>query len=88
MEGKERIPPEGRVVIASNHPLDTLDALGLFKLVSEIRSDVKLDRQRVTTTCPPWWQTLLWLRLFCLFKWIRSICLTSNRALTNRRMST
>lgn len=39
---KERIPPEGRVVIISNHPLDTLDALGLFKLVSEIRSDVKL----------------------------------------------
>jgi len=39
---KERIPAEGRVVIISNHPLGTLDAAALFKLVSEVRSDVKV----------------------------------------------
>ncbi len=39
---KERIPSEGRLVIISNHPLGTLDAAALFKLVSEVRSDVKV----------------------------------------------
>jgi putative hemolysin len=39
---KERIPPEGRVVIISNHPLGTLDGAAVFKLVSEVRPDVKV----------------------------------------------
>lgn len=39
---KESIPSEGRVVIVSNHPLGTLDAAALFKLVSDVRSDVKV----------------------------------------------
>jgi len=36
------IPPSGRVVIVANHPLGALDALCLLKLVSMVRSDVKI----------------------------------------------
>ncbi len=39
---KERIPVSGRVVIISNHPIGSLDGLALLKLVSEVRSDVKV----------------------------------------------
>lgn len=39
---RERIPTEGRVVIIANHPIGTLDALALIKLISEIRPDVKV----------------------------------------------
>ncbi len=39
---KERIPVCGRVVIISNHPIGSLDGLALLKLVSEVRSDVKV----------------------------------------------
>ncbi len=39
---KERIPVTGRVVIISNHPIGSLDGLALLKLVSEVRSDVKV----------------------------------------------
>ncbi len=39
---KERIPTEGRVIIIANHPLETLDGAAVFKLISEIRSDVKV----------------------------------------------
>ncbi len=39
---RERIPARGRVVIIANHPIGTLDAMALLKLVSEVRSDVKV----------------------------------------------
>ena len=39
---KERIPAEGRIIIVSNHPLGTLDAAALYKLVSDIRPDVRV----------------------------------------------
>lgn len=39
---KERIPAEGRVVIIANHPIGSLDALALIKLLSEVRQDVKV----------------------------------------------
>ena len=39
---KERIPTEGRLVIVANHPLGTLDAAAVFKLVSDVRSDVRV----------------------------------------------
>ena len=42
MEGKERIPPEGRVVVFPIIRWIRWMPSGLFKLVSEIRSDVKL----------------------------------------------
>ncbi|WMJ08181.1 lysophospholipid acyltransferase family protein [Nitrosomonas sp. sh817] len=37
-----RIPDQRRVLIVANHPLGSLDGLALLKLVSEIRTDVKI----------------------------------------------
>lgn len=37
-----RIPDQQRVLIVANHPLGSLDGLALLKLVSEIRTDVKI----------------------------------------------
>lgn len=39
---RERIPATGKVVIVSNHPIGSLDGLALIKLVSEVRSDLKV----------------------------------------------
>lgn len=39
---RSRIPDQGRVLIAANHPLGSLDGLALLKLVSEIRTDVRI----------------------------------------------
>lgn len=39
---REKIPSEGKIIIVANHPLGGLDGLILLKLVSEIRSDVKI----------------------------------------------
>ncbi|HMN25727.1 MAG TPA: 1-acyl-sn-glycerol-3-phosphate acyltransferase [Ignavibacteriaceae bacterium] len=39
---RNKIPSEGKVLIVSNHPLGGLDGLILLKLISEIRSDVKI----------------------------------------------
>ena len=39
---RRRIPATGRVVIIANHPIGSLDGLALFKLVSEIRPDLKV----------------------------------------------
>ncbi len=38
----KRIPSEGRLICAANHPIGSLDSLSLIKLVSEIRTDVKI----------------------------------------------
>lgn len=45
---KESIPTEGRVIIISNHPLGTLDAAALYKLVSDVRPDVKVIVEKET----------------------------------------
>ncbi|MBL4631373.1 MAG: lysophospholipid acyltransferase family protein, partial [Paraglaciecola sp.] len=39
---KERLPSQGKVVIIANHPIGSLDALALIKLVSEVRQDIKV----------------------------------------------
>ena len=39
---KRNIPSSGRVVIFANHPIGSLDGLAILKLVSEVRSDVKI----------------------------------------------
>lgn len=39
---KNRIPAHGRLVIIANHPIGSLDGLAILKLVSEVRSDVKI----------------------------------------------
>lgn len=38
----ENIPSSGRVVIIANHPLGSLDAFALIKLVSRVRKDIKV----------------------------------------------
>jgi len=38
----ENIPSSGKVVIIANHPLGGLDALCLLRLISQVRSDVKI----------------------------------------------
>jgi putative hemolysin len=37
-----KIPSEGKLLVVSNHPLGGLDGLILLKMISEIRSDVKI----------------------------------------------
>ena len=39
---KANIPASGRVVIFANHPIGSLDGLAILRLVSEVRSDVKI----------------------------------------------
>ncbi len=39
---RARIPDHNRVLIVANHPLGSLDGLALIKLISEIRSDVRI----------------------------------------------
>ncbi|CAI8154303.1 MAG: Uncharacterised protein [Pseudidiomarina mangrovi] len=39
---KDNIASQGRLIIVANHPIGSLDGLALLKLVSEVRSDVKV----------------------------------------------
>lgn len=39
---RENILPEGAVVVSSNHPLGSLDALALISMVASVRSDIKI----------------------------------------------
>jgi putative hemolysin len=39
---KQNIPSTGKVVIIANHPLGSLDALTLIKMVAEVRKDIKV----------------------------------------------
>ncbi|WP_250656329.1 GNAT family N-acyltransferase [Alkalimarinus coralli] len=50
---RERIPVSGKLVIIANHPIGTLDGLALLKLVSEIRSDVKVIGNDLLMTINP-----------------------------------
>ena len=38
----QKIPSEGKLICAANHPIGSLDSLSLLKAVLEIRSDVKI----------------------------------------------
>ncbi|WP_038249048.1 GNAT family N-acyltransferase [Ghiorsea bivora] len=49
----ERIPSTGRVVIVANHPLGTLDAAVLLKLVGQVRTDVKAVANQVLSSIQP-----------------------------------
>lgn len=56
---KEHIPSEGRVVIIANHPIGSLDALALIKLVSEVRRDVKVVANSMLMAISPLHNMLL-----------------------------
>lgn len=56
---KERIPSAGRVVIIANHPIGSLDALALIKLVSEVRSDIKVVANQMLMAIEPLHNMLL-----------------------------
>ena len=46
----ENVPVSGRVVIIANHPLGSLDAFALIKLVSNVRKDVKIVASELLTS--------------------------------------
>jgi len=50
---RERIPPQGRVVIIANHPIGTLDSAVLLKLVGEVRRDVKAMANEIMSGIKP-----------------------------------
>lgn len=50
---RERIPTEGRVVIVANHPIGSLDALALLKLISTVRRDVKVVANEILMALDP-----------------------------------
>ncbi|MDX8391078.1 MAG: lysophospholipid acyltransferase family protein [Mariprofundaceae bacterium] len=50
---RERIPAHGRVVIIANHPIGTLDAAVLVRLVGEIRRDVKAVANQILAGIEP-----------------------------------
>lgn len=50
---KEHIPSTGRLVIIANHPIGSLDALALIKLVSEVRRDIKVIANQLLMALSP-----------------------------------
>lgn len=48
-----RIPASGRVVIAANHPIGSLDGLALLSLVRQVRPDVKVVANDLLTAVAP-----------------------------------
>lgn len=47
------IPSSGRLVIIANHPIGSLDALALIKLISEVRSDIKVMANQLLYSLAP-----------------------------------
>ncbi|MDO8255132.1 lysophospholipid acyltransferase family protein [Shewanella algae] len=58
----ENIPHQGRVVIFANHPIGSLDALVLIKLISEVRPDIKVVANELLMTLTPLHNILLPVR--------------------------
>lgn len=56
---RHRIPARGRIVIAANHPIGSLDGLALLQLVREIRPDVKVVANDLLTAIEPLGNLLL-----------------------------
>jgi putative hemolysin len=56
---KERIPSQGKVVIIANHPIGSLDGLALLKLISEVRSDIKVIANEMLMAIDPLHNMLL-----------------------------
>jgi putative hemolysin len=56
---RARIPSTGRVVIAANHPIGSLDGLALLHLVRSVRPDVKVVANDLLTAIGPLHSVLL-----------------------------
>jgi len=56
---RARIPSSGRVVIAANHPIGSLDGLALLNLVRSVRADVKVVANDLLTAIGPLHSVLL-----------------------------
>jgi putative hemolysin len=56
---KERIPASGKCVIIANHPIGSLDALALIKLIMDIRSDLKVVANEMLMALKPMHELLL-----------------------------
>ncbi|MDT0583962.1 lysophospholipid acyltransferase family protein [Brumicola blandensis] len=56
---KERIPSEGKLVIVANHPIGSLDALALIKLISDVRKDLKVVANEMLMALNPLHSILL-----------------------------
>ena len=50
---KLHIPASGRLVIIANHPIGSLDALALIKLISEVRSDIRVMANQLLYSLAP-----------------------------------
>ncbi|WP_420833513.1 GNAT family N-acyltransferase [Shewanella pneumatophori] len=58
----ENIPCEGRVVIYANHPIGSLDALAMIKLISKVRPDIKVVANELLMALEPMHSILLPVR--------------------------
>ena len=58
----ENIPCEGRVGIYANHPIGSLDALALIKLISKVRPDIKVVANELLMALEPLHSILLPVR--------------------------
>lgn len=56
---KERIPASGRCVIIANHPIGSLDALALIKLIMDVRADLKVVANTMLMALEPMHELLL-----------------------------
>lgn len=56
---RARIPDTGRVIIAANHPIGSLDGLALLNLVRQVRPDVKVVANDMLATLKPLHPVLL-----------------------------
>ena len=55
----ENIPSEGKLVIVANHPIGSLDALALVKVLSSVRQDLKVVANRMLMSVTPMHSLLL-----------------------------
>lgn len=58
----DNIPAKGRVVIFANHPIGSLDALAMIKLIGEIRPDIKVVANEILMAIEPLHPILLPVR--------------------------
>ncbi|RZQ56386.1 GNAT family N-acetyltransferase [Pseudidiomarina tainanensis] len=60
----DNIPTEGRLIIVANHPIGSLDGLALLKLVSGVRSDVKILANNLLQAIEPLHELLIPVPVF------------------------